>query len=330
MDGGRRLLRSIDGLDPALASSRAALAGAVAGHFHGFSFFPSRTGGRPGFPSRRTSRTYRETSALTTFLGTPGLGSALAIAFLSGSILLGTMANGQYAAFVQDYGGPGDIVARALGFGIDSVTITGAVEVTNKEILDVAGVGHKQSLLFLDANRMRAKLLALPLIKDVSVRKFFPDRLVIDITERKPFGLWQKDGAVSIVARDGEPIDKLDDPKFESLPFVVGDGANERIGEYAALLAAAGDLRDKIRAGVLVSRRRWNLKMKSGVDVLLPEADPQQAVALLARLEREYGLLEKAVVSLDLRIPGKLYVRLTEEAAAARAAALAHGKGARK
>ncbi len=333
MDGGRRLLRPVDGLDPALASSRAGLAGAAAGPFQGFSFFHARAAGRakaaPRPAPRRKPRRHEESGALATFLRLPGLGSVLAIGLLAGAGVLGAVANGQYAAFVDDYGAPSDIVARALGFGIDSVTIAGQHEVTEKQILAIAGVDSKQSLLFLDAGALRDRLLALPLIKNASVRKFFPGRLVIDVTERKPYGLWQKDGAVSIVAADGAPIDKLNNPKFESLPFVVGDGANERIGEYVALLDGAGDLRGKIRAGVLVSRRRWNLKMTSGVDVLLPEANPQQAVAILARLEAESGLIEKAVVALDLRVPGKLYVRLTEEAAAARAAQ-SHAKGAHK
>ena len=58
-----------------------------------------------------------------------------------------------------------------------------------------------------------------------------------------------------------------------------------------------------------------------------PMANPKAAVEKLARLEQERGILEKDVVSLDLRVPGKLYVRLTEEAAAAREAAKTHGKG---
>ncbi len=334
MDGGRRLLRPVDGLDPALASPRAGLTGAAASSFPGFSLFHPRVAGHaktaPKAAPRRRPRIREENGALTTFLRLPGLGSVLAIVFLSGAGLFGAVANGQYAAYVQDYGAPNDMIARALGFGIGSVTIAGQHEVTDKQILEIVGADSRQSLLFLDAGELRNRLLALPLIKNASVRKFFPDRLVIDVTERKPYGLWQKDGAVSIVAADGAPIDKLNNPKFESLPFVVGDGANERIGEYVALLDAAGDLRGKIRAGVLVSRRRWNLKMTSGVDVLLPEANPRQAVVLLGRLEAQSGLVEKAVVSLDLRVPGKLYVRLTEEAAAARAAAQSHAKGARK
>ncbi len=329
MDGGRRLLRPVDGLKPALASPRAALAGAPANSFHGLSFFQPRLRNRAKTARRKGLRASNDEGSLVAFLRLPGLGSVLAIAFLGGAGLLGTVAGGQYALFVAENGRPRDLIAREFGFGLDAVTIAGQIEVGEKEILDVAGVDPKLSLPFLDADEMRRKLLAVPLIKNVSVRKLFPDRLVIDVTERRPFGLWQKGGAVSIVAADGAPIDSLHDPKFESLPFVVGEGANERIGEYASLLEAAGDLRSKISAGILVSQRRWTLKMKTGVEVLLPEVGPKAAVARLARMEQDAHVLEKDVVSLDLRVPGKLYVRLTEEAAAAREAARSHGKGAR-
>jgi cell division protein FtsQ len=101
----------------------------------------------------------------------------------------------------------------------------------------------------------------------------------------------------------------------------VGEGANERLLEFTALLAAAGELGPKIRAGVLVANRRWNIKMASGVDVMLPEINPQAAMATLIRLQRESRVLDRDVLSLDLRVEGRMFVRLTEEAAAARASA---------
>jgi len=327
MDGARRLLRSVNGLNPALASPRAAFAAGPASHLPNYAA-SARFGGGAKASRRPRPRGRDETSKLTAFLRLPGLGSALAIAFLGGILYLGVSAGGQYGDFTREFGRPRDLAARALGFGVDTVTIAGQVELTEAQILNAAGVDARQSLPFLDVDEMRRKLLALPLVKNVSVRKLFPDRLVIDVVERRPYGLWQKDGAVSIIASDGAPIDALRDAKFESLPFVVGEGANQRIDDYVGLLDASGDLRGKIRAGILVSQRRWTLKMDSGVEVMLPELNPKDAIATLARLEQEARVVEKDVVSLDLRIPGKLYVRLTEEAAAAREAARTHGKGA--
>ncbi len=88
-------------------------------------------------------------------------------------------------------------------------------------------------------------------------------------------------------------------------------------------MEAAGELRSKIRAGVLVTNRRWNVKLSTGVDVKLPETSPERAIAALARLAKDQKIVDKDVISIDMRVPGRLVARLSEEAAAVRAEALA-------
>ena len=99
---------------------------------------------------------------------------------------------------------------------------------------------------------------------------------------------------------------------------MVGAGANERLQEYLGLIEAAGPLGARIRAGTYVSGRRWTLKL-DGVDIRLPESEPAAALARLVRLERENRILEKDIIAVDLRMADRVVVRLTEEAAAARA-----------
>jgi cell division protein FtsQ len=250
-----------------------------------------------------------------------GLGLMLAFGLIASALVFGFLRGGEYQAFVASQGSVRDFVARALGFDIAIVTISGQAELQEPEILADAGISPKNSLLFLDAAQARARLEAAPLVKQASVRKLYPNHLVIDLVERTPYALWQKDGQVNIVAADGAVIDQMRDQRFVSLPFVVGEGANERLPEFTALLAAASELGPRIRAGVLVANRRWNLKMASGVDVMLPEINPQAAVATLVRLQRESRVLDRDVISLDLRQEGRMFARLTEEAAAARVAA---------
>jgi cell division protein FtsQ len=242
----------------------------------------------------------------------------VAALFLSTGVY-GAFKGGHYDALVAAEGEPADILARALGFSIKAVTIAGQGELSEAEILAVARIGPRNSLPFLDVAAVRERLRKLPLVKDVAVTKFFPDRLLIEVEERQPAALWQSDGAVHVVASDGMAIDDMRDRRFMNLPLVVGDGANARLAEYLALLAAAGDLAERIRAGVFVSGRRWNFKMADGVDVLLPESNPAAAVASLVRLQREAHILDKALLSIDLRQPGRMVARLTEDAAAARA-----------
>ena len=161
----------------------------------------------------------------------------------------------------------------------------------------------------------------MPLVESVRVLKLYPDRLVIALEGRRPFALWQRNGALSVVAADGMVVDQVRDERFLDLPFVVGEGAEKRLAEYTRLLEAAGELKSRVRAGVLVAGRRWSLDMSNGVEVKLPEREPEAALALLQKLQRESRILDKDIISIDLRAPGRVAVRLTEEGVAARAAA---------
>jgi cell division protein FtsQ len=324
MDGGRRLLRPVRdvfaGSQPSLpayvgvsniASSSVERHAATRGR---------RASARRGAASRFTKLFRRLTAR--------GTGAVAAFAFIAGVGLYGAVLGGQYAAFTASEGDLPDFVARVLGFGVKAVTISGAQDLSDEQILDAIGIRHTNSLVFLDVGKLRDRLKALPLVKDASVSKLYPNRVMIEIEERKPFALWQKDGAVKIVAADGTPIDALNDQHFFSLPLVVGDGANARIADYLALLDVAGELRPRIKAGILVAQRRWTLKMANGVEVALPETGAAAAVAKLALLQHEYGVLDKDIVSLDLRIPGRLIARLPDDAARARAdASVAKPKG---
>jgi len=73
---------------------------------------------------------------------------------------------------------------------------------------------------------------------------------------------------------------------------------------------------------VLVAERRWNLHLKGGVEVLLPEQEPERALTTLVDLNRSKKLLERDIVVVDLRLADRVTVRLSDGAAAARAEAL--------
>jgi cell division protein FtsQ len=246
-----------------------------------------------------------------------GVEIALTLAVLIGAAGFGTARGGHLDEFVARHGGLGDVVARTFGFGVDVVTVSGATHLSEARILETAGINSRASLPFFDVAEARARLEADPLVKQASVRKLFPNQIVVDIVERTPYGLWQKDGQVHAVAADGAPIDDVHDGRYVDLPFVVGEGANTRIREFVALLEAMDELKPRVEAGVLVDQRRWNLKLKSGVEIKLPEDDPQAAIATLLRLQRQSRLLERDVLALDFRAPGRMYVRLSDESATA-------------
>lgn len=223
---------------------------------------------------------------------------------------------GGHLATLRDmYGGFHHFAARSLGFGINRITIAGHLELSEAEIVRATGITDQTSLPFADIAEIRARVMALPLVQTASVRKLYPNDLAIDITEREAFAIWQKDGALHVVSSDGTATEKFNDARFMNLPLVVGEGANKRVKEFTALVEKSPELKARIRAGVLVSERRWNLKMANGVDVKLPEERPDIALQRLSLLQRDQKILDRDVLSIDLRIPDRVTVRLATEPA---------------
>ena len=247
-----------------------------------------------------------------------GMGSLATFAFLAMAGGVGWYTGGHHETMRQIHGGFRDILARGVGFPIRNVDVTGVKELTKEEILTASGMTPSGSLLFLDVNDVRARVKALPLVAEASIRKLYPDRVTVTIVEREPFALWQHDGVVNVVSVDGTIIDALRDKRYLRLPHVVGPGARLRVKEYAEILDGVPEMRAQIRAGVLVSERRWTLKMINGVDVKLPEVDPTSALRQLAKLDRESQVLSKDIIAVDMRLPGRIAFRLSEEAAASR------------
>jgi cell division protein FtsQ len=240
----------------------------------------------------------------------------LTLFVLLGATLFGAERGGQLDVVFAETSRAGDWVARSLGLGVAVVTVSGTTHMSEGRILAIAGIDASRSLPFFDVAEAKARLEANPLVKQASVHKLYPNQVVIDIVERTPFAVWQKDGDVSAIAADGAPIDEVTDDRYAGLPFVVGEGANGRVREYVQLLDAMDELKPRVEAGVLVGQRRWNLRLKSGVDVKLPEDNPEAAIAELLSLQRQSRILDKDMMALDFRVPDRVFVRLTEDAAA--------------
>lgn len=247
------------------------------------------------------------------------LGVALTCAGFALIGVSGAIHGGEYDRFQREHGDLRDVIARAVGLGVDRITISGLVELHPNEVLEVAGIDPKISTVFFDASQARERLAGQPLIEEASVRKLFPGEIAIQLKEREAFALWQLNGEISIISSDGTVIDQMRDSRFAHLPLVVGPEANLRAREYVALLAEAGALRNRIRGATLVSGRRWTLKLDNGLDVRMPEIGVTEAMRRLDRLAREDRILDKDVIAIDMRQPDRVTLRLTEEAAAARA-----------
>jgi cell division protein FtsQ len=276
---------------------------------------------RSGFA--RVKRMARRLLAPVLELDIPhGPGSIAAAMIVAASVGYGISAGGHGPDILAELQRACDAVSNRAGLQISSIALSGQRELGQAAVLDLAGVGSQSSLPCLDAATARRSLMRNPWIADATVLKLYPGRLQISITERVPLALWQKDGRVSVIAADGTVLEDFNGSRFMDLPLVVGDGAERQARDFLDMLGRYPLIRQAVEASVYVAERRWNLRLKNGIDVRLPDSDVEQALQTLVALDRDKKILSRDITAIDLRMPTQVTVQLSDAAAQARAEAV--------
>jgi cell division protein FtsQ len=205
-------------------------------------------------------------------------------------------------------------VSADAGFVVNKVLAEGRQQTTSSQVLRALDVRIGHPIFDINLEAARERVAALPWIETVTVERRLPDTLYLRIVEAEPMALWQHDRQLRLLSRKGEVIAEQQPQRFAALPLVVGAGAPEHTAELLEMLATQPDLQVQVRAAVRVGERRWNLHLVNGTDVKLPEDGAAEAWSELARLERDFGILERDLSVIDLRVPAQLLVRLAPTA----------------
>lgn len=203
------------------------------------------------------------------------------------------------------------------GLQIDSVKITGQMETSEVAVLQKLELPPDAALPSIDVEAARERIETLPWVQKASLRKIYPSTLKITIDERQPYVLWQHDQSLSVLDESGRVIGEAGEV-HRDLIRVAGDGVQTRAAEALALADTVPSVRAHLRAAVLVGGRRWNLVLDDGVTLMLPQDDPKAALAKIAELDAKNNLLGRDIVSVDMRLGDRIFVRLSPDAAAKR------------
>ncbi len=197
------------------------------------------------------------------------------------------------------------------GLGVRNVLVTGRDRTPGADILAALQVETGTPILAFDPERARDAVAALPWIRNVVIERRFPDTIYLRLEERQPLALWQSDRTMRVIDADGVVLteDGLED--YAALPLVVGLGAPDHAGPLLEKLAERPAIADRVEAAILVSERRWDLRLDNGVNVRLPEKGIDEALLRLSEIEADNGLLDRDIVAIDLRIGDRLVVQTT-------------------
>jgi cell division protein FtsQ len=200
-------------------------------------------------------------------------------------------------------------LSATAGFKVEDLQVSGRDSIPKDLIVTTLGIERDMPILSFDPDLARERLRALNWVKDATVLRRLPNVVAVKLIEHEPLALWQHAEEISLIDQDGEVIPGVEVERFAHLPLIVGDGAPAHAGALLDMLEDEPTLKSRVTAAIWVAERRWNLQIDGAIKVRLPEIGPAKAIAQLARIEREHGLLDKDVVTIDLRLPDRLVVR---------------------
>lgn len=201
------------------------------------------------------------------------------------------------------------------GLRVQDVVVSGRNRANADEILAALDLERGSPILWVDIKAARERIESIGWVASAYIARRLPDVIFIRIVERQPLAIWQHNGNSALVDREGKIIQRSGLDDFTEFPLIVGQGAPREAAQLIDLLNAYPSVAAETEAAVRVSDRRWNLRLRSGIDVRLPEKNVAKALDRLEEFQREHDLFDRDVIAVDLRVPDRLIVRVNPNAA---------------
>jgi cell division protein FtsQ len=236
----------------------------------------------------------------------------LALLFVLAGLGYGLLVGGQGVSFYGQARDGVQALAVAAGFGVKQIVVQGQTHTSDSEIKAALEAGPGTLILDFDTGAAKARLEAVPWIRHAQVMRLLPSTLQVVIEERAPFAVWQSGGKTYVVDEAGTVLAPTVREAYSYLPLVVGAGAAKNAPELYDTLKSYEELKEQLIASVRVGDRRWTLKLKTGLEILLPDDNVADALKTYTNVERNRGLVGDNIAAVDLRLADRVTFRLRD------------------
>merc|ERR1712185_435105 len=163
-------------------------------------------------------------------------------------------------------------------------------------------------MLTISLPELHDRLSTIGWVKDVAIERRMPSTIRLILTERVPMALLQTEGGHRVIDKDGEIISGADPSAFGHLTVVAGTSAGVNAALLLNILRTEPELFAEVWAVTYQSERRWDVHLRNGIRVRLPETDPRTAWSRLAIIDHSKQIINRDLAVIDMRVPDQMVV----------------------
>lgn len=189
---------------------------------------------------------------------------------------------------------------QRYGLAVHSIFIQGRQHTPREQILKALDFTQGYPLLKVDLGKIQARLENLPWVENAIVQRQFPDVIKIQLFEEHPIAYWQHNKLLHIITKNGKIF--IDKNYKNSLPMFLGEGAADHIQELLDILQQYPAVQSRVLSAIRVAKRRWNLLLRGGTTVRLPEENMKRALDKLLIVLNKTKNKKVKFKNIDLRL----------------------------
>ncbi len=201
-------------------------------------------------------------------------------------------------------------VTSSSGFTVDEILVDGRKYSDSDALLALINVQKGDPIFALNPVDAKEQIERISWVKSVRVERRLPNTVYVALIEREPVALWQEGDSVSVIDAEGNVLTQSNLTAFKALPMIRGDGAPAKAEALFSALSKFPKFEKQADHMVLIDDRRWDIVLKSGIRIKLPEKKVSDALDhLMKRHEENHLLMQDTVSDIDARYKGRLIVR---------------------
>lgn len=196
---------------------------------------------------------------------------------------------------------------------INRVSIVGSYDQVDKQALQQAITPRvSRSFWLVNVGEIKSEVEKLPWVSQVTVKKRWPDRVIVDIQQYQAVTRWNDDGLISKTEKVFYPTRTVS----HRLPSLYGpEGSHKEVmAGYYEMQRTLHPLGVNIKSLRVDKRHAWVVELENDIRLLLGQDHHQQR---LKRFARAYGQVadfrEADIGSVDLRYNNAMAVRWKSE-----------------
>ena len=194
-------------------------------------------------------------------------------------------------------------------YSLKNIEINHLNYINNSQINDFFSDYMEKSIFLIPIKKISYKISLINWVKNVSLKNDYKNTIKVTIVEKKPAGIYIGNNSL-LFSNDGKIIDYINIDNNNYSKFIKFRGNNSLIYANLLLDSIPMSLENSIEEAIYIGNRRWDIILKNGLYLKLPENNISESFNNYIKLYKNISNDElQNIESIDLRMPNKAILK---------------------